>query len=321
MAENTPTQTNEEIDLGVLFDKIKSFFKSILIGVVQIIQFFWKHKYPLIVVGILGIAVGLYFAKTSEKTHLNELLVQPNYKSTQYVYDKVNAVNKKIISGDSIFLSDIFGANYKKVKEIEIEPVVDVYGLVSESEEIQETFRVLFVENGDASFFEDDVNKINYTQHKIRILVKGEKDNESITMQFFDYLNSNLFYQKQNEVIYKRLKDQIEENELMRRQIDSVIAYVQKNPSPQLSNQGLSFSGSQEISELIDRKRSLFVNDFDLLRRLATEEDVIALVDKTTGIMDRSYNFSFKIVPFLFVGIYCFIFLFIYLRRKVITLL
>ncbi|GGE02426.1 hypothetical protein [Psychroflexus salis] len=316
MAENTPTQANEEIDLGVLFDKIKSLVKSVLKGIVNVVQFFWKHKFRLIIVGVIGIAVGLYLAKTAEKIYLNELLIEPNYKSTQYVYDKVNAINKKIESADTIYLQDVFGVNYKKVKGLEIEPVVDVYGLVSESEEIQETFKVLFVENGNTSFFEEDINKINYTQHKIRILVEGEDDNEIISSQFFDYINSNLFYQKQSDVIYKRIEEQLEENELMRKQIDSVIAYVQKKPNSQLTQQGISFSASQEVSELINRKRALFASDFDLLDRLAKEKNVVALVDKTTAIMDRSYNFSFRIIPVVFVLFYCLVFLTKHLVRK-----
>lgn len=316
MAENSPTQAAEEIDLGYLFQKLKSLLKALLKGIIQIILFFWRHKFPLIGVGILGIILGLYLAKTTERTYVNELLIQPNYKSTQYIYDKVDAINKKIKSSDSIFLSEVFGTNFKRVKGIEIEAVVDVYGLVSESDEIKETFKTLFVENGNTSFFEEDINKINYANHKIRLLIKGDEDNKNITEHFFEYLNSNSFYQKQRELIYIKIQEQLEENKLMRRQIDSVIAFVQEKPSPQLSNQGLSFSGSQEVSELIDKKRLISNYDFVLLERLATEEDVIALIDKTTAIMDRSYNFSFRIIPFLFVGLYCLIFLFLYLRRK-----
>lgn len=321
MVENNSNPSSEEIDLGFLLDKIKSFFKAFLVGILQIIQFFWKHKFPLIGVGIAGIALGLYLASTAERIYVNELLIQPNYKSTQYVYDKVDNINFKIKNNDSVFLSEAFGSHYKKVKGLEIEPIVDVYNLIGESKEIQETFETLYVESGDASFFDEDINKINYSKHRIKLLIEGDEYNDSLTTAFFDFLKSNSFYEKQSELIYNKLKEQLEENKLMMRQIDSVIAFVQKNPSPQLTSNGLSFSGSQEVSGLLDRKRTLSIYDLELLERLSSEEDVIALVDKTTGIMDRSYNFSFKIVPFLFVGIYCFIFLFIYLRRKVITLL
>lgn len=321
MSENVPTQANEEIDLGFLFEKIKSFFKSILVGLVRIIQFFWKHKFPLIGVGVVGIAVGLYMTKTSERIYLNELLVKPNYKSTQYLYDKVDAVNKKIRSNDSIFLLEVFGDDYRRVNSLEIEPIVDVYGLITESKEIQETFRVLFVENGNASFFDEDINKINYTNHKIKLLIKGKEDNAELTKQFYDYVNSNPFYKKKGSLIQDRLKEQREENKLILSQIDSVVAFVQKYPKPELSKEALSFTGSQDVSSLLDRKKIISMYDLELLERIATEGNVISLIDETNAVMDKSYNFSYRIVPFLFVGVYCLFFLFLYLRKKIIAML
>lgn len=316
MSQNSLNQSDEEIDLGYLFQKIKSAAKSILKGILNIIIFFWKHKFPLIGLGIIGIALGLYLAKTAERTYVNELLIQPNYKSTQYVYDKVDAINYKIDDKDSIFLKEVFGKNYKKVKGLEIEPVVDVYSLISESDEIQETFKTLFVENGNVSFFEEDINKIAYERHKVRILTKGNKSSEAVTMQFFNYLKSNSFFEKKNQYIYQKLTEQLEENKLMMQQIDSVIAFVQKSPIPNVSNQGLSFSGSQEVSTLLDRKRSLSTYDLLLLDRLATEEDVIALIDKTPAIMDHSYNFPYRTIPIALVLVYCLVFFFRYVYTK-----
>jgi hypothetical protein len=316
MAENIPTQNAEEIDLGYLFEKIKSLFKSILIGIVSIIQFFWKHKFRLIGVGVLGIAIGLYLAKTAERIYVNELLIKPNYNSTQYVYDKVKAISYKITNSDSIYLQEVFGSNYKKVKNIEIEPIIDVYDLVKESEETKETFRTLFIENGDFSFFEEDINKIAYSNHKIKLIIEGKEDNEKITSQFFEFLSVNPFYENQKNLVIQQVKKELEENKFILKQIDTVITSVQSNPTPSVSSQGISFTGSQEVFELLNRKQIIFNNNILLLEKIALEDEVIKLIDYNTAMLDRSYNFSYRIVPVLFVLGYCLIFFLLYLRRK-----
>ena len=316
MAENIQTQNTDEIDLGYLFERIKSLFKSILIGIVSIIQFFWKHKFRLIGVGVLGIAIGLYLAKTAERIYVNELLIKPNYNSTQYVYDKVKAISYKITNSDSIYLQEVFGSNYKKVKNIEIEPIIDVYDLVKESEETKETFRTLFIENGDFSFFEEDINKIAYSNHKIKLIIEGKEDNEKITSQFFEFLSVNPFYENQKNLVIQQVKKELEENKFILKQIDTVITSVQSNPTPSVSSQGISFTGSQEVFELLNRKQIIFNNNILLLEKIALEDEVIKLIDYNTAMLDRSYNFSYRIVPVLFVLGYCLIFFLLYLRRK-----
>ena len=316
MAENIQTQNTDEIDLGYLFERIKSLFKSILIGIVSIIQFFWKHKFRLIGVGVLGIAIGLYLAKTNEKNYVSELLIKPNYNSTQYVYDKVKAISYKITNSDSIYLQEVFGSNYKKVKNIEIEPIIDVYDLVKESEETKETFRTLFIENGDFSFFEEDINKIAYSNHKIKLIIEGKEDNEKITSQFFEFLSVNPFYENQKNLVIQQVKKELEENKFILKQIDTVITSVQSNPTPSVSSQGISFTGSQEVFELLNRKQIIFNNNILLLEKIALEDEVIKLIDYNTAMLDRSYNFSYRIVPVLFVLGYCLIFFLLYLRRK-----
>ena len=316
MAENIQTQNTDEIDLGYLFERIKSLFKSILIGIVSIIQFFWKHKFRLIGVGVLGIALGLYLAKTNEKNYVSELLIKPNYNSTQYVYDKVKAISYKITNSDSIYLQEVFGSNYKKVKNIEIEPIIDVYDLVKESEETKETFRTLFIENGDFSFFEEDINKIAYSNHKIKLIIEGKEDNEKITSQFFEFLSVNPFYENQKNLVIQQVKKELEENKFILKQIDTVITSVQSNPTPSVSSQGISFTGSQEVFELLNRKQIIFNNNILLLEKIALEDEVIKLIDYNTAMLDRSYNFSYRIVPVLFVLGYCLIFFLLYLRRK-----
>jgi len=316
MAENIPTQNAEEIDLGYLFERIKSLFKSILIGIVSIIQFFWKHKFRLIGVGVLGIAIGLYLAKTAERIYVNELLIKPNYNSTQYVYDKIDALNFKIESKDSVFLKNIFDENYKKLKGVEINPVVDIYNLIGQSEDIEETFKILFTEIGDVSFFESDINKLAYANHKVKVLVAGEELNKEITNAFFSYIKINDFYEKQKDILIDKYSKKLVENEKMRIQIDTIIQSVKEQSLTNQFKQGISFSGSQNVTELIKKKEDLLENDFEIATSLVTENQIISLIAVNTALLDNSYNFAYRIIPVYFVLFYCLVFLVRHIVRK-----
>jgi hypothetical protein len=152
MSEQTSQNASDEIDLGVVFEKIKSFFKSILIGIIQIFQFFWKHKVRLIILLIISISLQYVLYTQSEKVYTNEYLLRTNFDSTEYLYNKVNSLNTKLESEDTVFLKQVFGIHYNKVNELEVVPVIDVYNLVDKSENNKEIFELLLDEYGDISF-------------------------------------------------------------------------------------------------------------------------------------------------------------------------
>jgi hypothetical protein len=148
------------------------------------------------------------------------------------------------------------------------------------------------------------------------LIIEGKEDNEKITSQFFEFLSVNPFYENQKNLVIQQVKKELEENKFILKQIDTVITSVQSNPTPSVSSQGISFTGSQEVFELLNRKQIIFNNNILLLEKIALEDEVIKLIDYNTAMLDRSYNFSYRIVPVLFVLGYCLIFFLLYLRRK-----
>ena len=123
---------DDEIDLSLLFKAIKNFFKNILKGIINIFSFFYRHKFVLIGLIVLGAILGYFYEKSIEKTYTNDLLVSPNFSSTDYVYTKIDVLDKKMQVQDTLFLKNIFGENYEQIKSIEIKPVIDINNLISQ---------------------------------------------------------------------------------------------------------------------------------------------------------------------------------------------
>ena len=316
MSEQTSQNTSDEIDLGVVFEKIKSFFKSILIGIIQIFQFSWKHKFALAGLLVIGVGIQLYLKSTTEATFLNQFLVRTNYGSTEYLYSKVNSINLKLEAEDSLYIQDIFGEHYDKVKEIEVVPVIDVYGLVNKSEQNKETFELLLDEYGDISFLSDEMNINEYAIHKIKIYIEGQTDNEMISNRLYRYLASNLYYNELKTTTLKSYKDQLEQNKTIRIQIDDILKDHKGNTLPRLDNNAINFSGSQDLKELLSRKKELLLNDLSLKNRLSSNDEVLKIIDSSFGVYDTERTINFLIIPILLVGLYCFIFFVRYLAKR-----
>jgi hypothetical protein len=317
MSEQTSQNTSDEIDLGVVFEKIKSFFKSILIGIIQIFQFFWKHKFALAGLLVIGVGIQLYLKSTTESTFSNQFLVKANYGSTEYVYSKVNSINLKLEEDrDTTYLKEIFGEQFIRVNELEVIPVIDVYGLVNKSEQNKETFELLLDEFGDISFLSDEININEYSTHKIKIYIEGQTDNEMISNRLYRYLASNLYYNELKTTTLKSYKDQLEQNKTIRIQIDDILKDHKGNTLPRLDNNAINFSGSQDLKELLSRKKELLLNDLSLKNRLSSNDEVLKIIDSSFGVYDTERTINFLIIPILLVGLYCFIFFVRYLAKR-----
>ncbi|MBZ9652267.1 GumC domain-containing protein [Psychroflexus montanilacus] len=319
--QDHPTQSSsDEIDLGVVFEKIKLFFKSILIGIVQVFQFFWKHKFVLLGLLVIGFVLQYYIKSISEPTYTNQFLIQTNYKSTEYLYDKVNSINAKIESKDTADLKVIFGNAYARVKEVEVEPVIDVYSLVNESTETKETFELLLDEFGDFSFVEDKININEYPTHKLKIHIKGKQDNESIAKKLYASFAENPFYEKKKNLTLENLQEQLLENKTIRSQIDSIIK-EQKGTLDfsTADNNSINFSGSQNLQGLLNLKRLSLETDLELIEKIATEDEVLKIVDTTFGVYDDEKNISYLVIPQILIGLYCLVFLLVYLKKKILN--
>lgn len=316
MSENSVRKNSDEIELGEVLGKIKSLFKSVLIEIIKVFKFLYKHKFILIGLFIIGYVGGHFLNAIKEKKYVNEVLVKPNYKSTEYLYSKVDAVDDKLSSEDSIYLKSIFGDNYKQVSSLEVEPVLDIYDLVSQSEEHKETFQMLFKEQGDLEFLENPINIRNYPVHKIKVIVKGKENHQQLTDNFLKFVSQNSYYDGQRQLTIDNFYKQLEENELMRQQIDSIVKKSQSMNSPKITTSEISFTSAQNLQELLNFKKRLLDYDNNIMHRMSTDDEVLKVIDASYQISDKEYNRSYKLLAVVLVLLYCLIFFFRYLSRK-----
>ena len=320
-ATNRNKSEYDEIDLSFIFKKIGNFFKNLLIGFLQIIAFYYNKKWILIPLVIIGGILGYFWEISIDDKYKNNFIVAANYESSDYLYNKIDAINSKIKLKDSTYLKKVFGEYHDKAKTIEIEPVIDIYEFVADSESNQELFELLSEDEDMAEFIKDPVNSRNYPHHIINLIVKGNERevHQSISHNFFNYLNTNQYYNFSKKESLKTLSLKLDENALIRNQVDGVINSVIQNQTLDTKNPILSINDNQSIDELLRRKAYTIGEDLELRTQLENQQKVIQIVDANyqiefeDSVLSKDKKF---ILPLLLIIIFSGIYLLQYIIKK-----
>jgi hypothetical protein len=314
-----PSTTDDEIDLSVVFKAIQNFFKRILIGIVNIVQFYWRHKFILIGLIIAGAVLGYFWDKSFDKTYKNQLLVIPNFESANYLYNKIESIESKLSAGDTVFLKEVFGDEYESVSSVEISPILDLYNFVSLRESNQEVFELLFEEEANLEFLEDPINSRNYEFHRISLYVNGEKNHDVFSNRLINYLNNNSHFKSIKKVVVKNLDLQVKQSNKIIQQIDSILASSNSNKGLKYQENQLSFNDNTGLNELIKMKRDLLFKEGMLRESIIEKSQIINLVDSDYKILDKEKlikKSKIKLFPLILLMLYSLIFFIRYLSKK-----
>lgn len=307
--------TSEEIDLGYLFKKSNDFIKKIVRGLFQILDFFKRYFIIVIVLIILGFAYGYYKDATSKKTYINEALVIPNFESVDYLYDKVEVINNKISRNDTLYLKQILDTNFRKLKNIKIEPIADIYNFVSKSRRNFDVLR-LIAEKQDFSEYIEDLSTSKYFKyHRMKIAVSGDRSSEKIVADLFTYLNGNENLEAYQKVFVENNKFEIKEHYNMIAQIDSILKASAKIDD-RASN--VTINNSSDLFNLIEKKTELLENIVQLKTQEIDFSAPIKVVSTDYNLeIKRFLSISNKVkYPILFVFLFSMVFLVLYIVKS-----
>src|SRR5690625_1994275 len=86
---------NQEIDLSYLTKKISTWIEFLGYSIYKFFQFLLKNIILLSVLFILGVAIGYFIDSNRGESYKHEVVVIPNYKSTEYLYSKIENMKLK----------------------------------------------------------------------------------------------------------------------------------------------------------------------------------------------------------------------------------
>jgi len=306
MSSNVPQQTdNQEIDLGQVSKIVSQGFESLLTAIFRGILFLKRNLIWIVSLFVIGAVLGFYLDKTT-KVYDHQLIVTPNFSSTDYLYAKVEQLNAKIKEDDTVFLKKIGIQDTKKLGKIEIEPIIDVYRFIDNKSENFDLLKLMAEDGSMDKILKDKITSKNYPFHLISFTTLNATTEEKTLKPIMRFLNESEYYQKLLVIANENADLKMKYNEQMLTQIDGILN---------------EFSSSLDASALKSDRLVYYNNENSQLNDvLKTKEGLIydqsqqrinkLNIDKT--IKDLSYTLNIKntkgtnsklklILPILFV--------------------
>jgi preprotein translocase subunit SecG len=259
MSSNSQNKSdNQEIDLSQISKKIGDFFESFSTKIFNGILFLKRNKLIIGVLFVTGIVLGFIADKTIKK-YDNNIIVTPNFGSNDYLNTKIYLINNKIKENDTVFLKEVVGIKEPKLlKEIEIEPIVDVYKFINNSQ-ANFDFIKLMGEDGDIDkVIQGYITSKNYPYHSINFSTSKRTSQDKTVKPILDYLNDSDYYSEIQKEYLNNVKLKMIANDSIISQIDGVLNSFSKAVNGSQRNEKLIYyNENTQLNDIITTKNSL----------------------------------------------------------------
>jgi hypothetical protein len=327
MSENTPNNQDQEIDLTVLTKKIGSFFESIRTSIFKGILFIKKNIIKLGVLFILGAVLG-YFLDKNSNSYDSEVIVAPNFGTTDYLYSKIDLLQSKVKNGDTLFLKSIGIKNPDDIALIEINPIIDIYSFVNNNTttannaQNTQNFELvkLLSEDGDIKkVIKDKLTSKNYGHHTIHLISTKKISDKKTIQPILNYLEQNQYFQDIKKVHVNNINVKMQENIGIVAQINALLnQFSNSNASNQKNDKLVYYNENTQLNDVIATKNNL-VTEMGVQRMdLVNLSKIVKDISKTLNIKNTSgTNNKMKLVlPILFCTLFICYGLFMAFYRK-----
>lgn len=308
MSQQSKKADDQEIDLSQISQKLGQSYESFQSWIFGGFLFVKRNLIVLIILFVIGVGLGVYLDKTSE-SYDNEIIVTPNFGSTQYTYAAIKLINSKIKEGDTVFLKGIGIKTPKYFSGIEIKPITDIYNFIGNKEQNFDLIK-LMAEDGDINkIIEDETTSMNYASHRLVITAKKKEGRKEIIDPVMNFLNSSNYYKIMQQSTIESIGLKIAANERTLNQIDSLLNEFSSNTKQGgKSDKLVYYNENTQLNDVLQTKNGL-------IQELAFKK--IELLNSDKIVKERSAVLNIKntenlhgklklILPILFVLIFVF---------------
>lgn len=297
---------SEEVDLGYMFSKVKESYNDSLVYLYRKIKGNWI---ALIAVIIIGIIAGFILNSLKKEVKETSLIVQINFDSTNYIYNAIDQLNKKIEQNDTLFLVNqgLYNDN-PLIVSAEIEPIVNILDIIENTQTTNSAYlKTVF----DESKFEDDMLTSEmfipqYKYHRITLL-SNKANTDEIVDYFLKYLNNNDLLNKIKKVKVDNTKLIIERNKQSISYIDSIVKVygtLIENPVTTGQNYYSSYEvNNGNIHLLFEGKADLLEKNQELEIELEKYDNIIELINTPEFEVRKEFS-NVLLIPILLLLIY-----------------
>lgn len=307
MSATPQNNDNQEIDLSLVSKKIGSIFENIFTQIFKGFLFFKRNILWVGILFVLGAGLGFYLDKTS-KSYDNQVIVMPNFGSTDYLYAKIDLINSKIEEGDTVFLKNVLQLKEPRtIKKIEIKPITDVYKFIDNKAQNFELIK-LMAEDGDIKkIVEESITSKNYPFHSITFVTAKKITNENTVSPLLKYLNDSEYFAKIQKEYLNNIKVKMVENDTIISQINGFLnTFNNTLNGTQKSDKLVYYNENSQLDEVIKTKDNLIIEQGNHRLELISLDKIVKENSTALNIKNnKATNGKMKLIlPVLFIGLF-----------------
>lgn len=276
---SNPKQNSDEIDLFFIVDKIKAGIDCLVQKVFALYRFLLKNIAILLILFVVGVAIGYFLDKNKPVMASTELIISANFSSSDYLFKKVKELNDKL-SEDKRFKYNMGIDTTKAIPlKLNFKPIANIQELTRE----QQSYLDMLI---DDKFLEEEEKKEliyrSFYRFKLELIHPKNLDGQRIIKDLLSYLRENQYFKKNFEFFHASNEEQIANKEQNLKTIDSLIASINimlrgtgKTNSSAISTNEINF----DLAELIQKKNDLQSNIDFIKRNAINNQEFIEVVD------------------------------------------
>ena len=278
-----------------------------------------KNKFIIATLFIAGIVIGSYFDKTN-KVYDNQIIVTPNFESTDFLYSRIDLLQSKILENDTLFLKSIGIQEPKFLSKIEVKPIIDVYKFINKNNEQNFELLKLMAEDGDIKkIVEEKITSKNYESHIITFRTRTVTSLKKTIEPILKFINNNDYYRKMQKQEINNIQIKIKENEIIIAQINGFLNSFSNNVNGSAkSDKLIYYNENTQLNDVINTKSRLIAEQGDLRSNLVGYDKIVKDNNTTINIENtKLINGKLKIIlPVFLILIFVFIHFFINFYKR-----
>jgi len=306
MSSNIPqNKDNQEIDLGQLAQKMNGLYEGFLNRIFSFLLFLKRNSIVLFVLFIIGAGIGFYLDK-KVKTYNHQMIVLPNFGSTDYTYAQIELLQSKIKENDTLFLKEIGIVEPKKLKEITIEPIIDVYKFVDNKTENFDLLKLMAEDGNIDKIIEGKITSKNYPFHTLTFTTSKLSSIEQTVEPILNFLNNSDYFKQIQKESLQNIQVKMNENDSIISQINGVLNQFKNKMNSNTGDKLVYFNENTQLNEIIKTKDLLIREQgslrLDLVNLSKVVRDISFIINQKET---KGVNGKLKFVlPFLFIFLF-----------------
>ncbi len=306
MSSNIPqNKDNQEIDLGQLAQKMNGLYEGFLNRIFSFMLFLKRNSIVLFILFIIGVGIGFYLDK-KVKTYNHQMIVLPNFGSTDYAYAQIDLLQSKIKENDTLFLKEIGIVEPKKLKEITIEPIIDVYKFVDNKTENFDLLKLMAEDGNLDKIIEGKITSKNYPFHTLTFTTSKLSSVDQTVEPILNFLNNSDYFKQIQKESLQNIQVKMNENDSIIAQINGVLNQFKNKMNSNTGDKLVYFNENTQLNEIIKTKDLLIREQgslrLDLVNLSKVVRDISFIINQKET---KGVNGKLKFVlPFLLIFLF-----------------